>query len=183
MVIAAGNELLNIQHLLAEILKIGVGATVVDFGCGATAINSLTAARLIGEKGQVYAVDILKTVLSSVESHIQHEGLVNVKTIWADLEKLNSTKLPTESADFVLLVNILFQIKDRPTILTEARRLLKFGGKALIVEWQPRNEGVGPVVERRLAEETMRQELEQAGFTIETSFTAGPHHYGMVVIK
>lgn len=183
MVIAAGNELLNPTHLLTEILKVGAGSHLADFGCGATAINTLTAAKLVGDRGQVYAVDILKSVLSSVESHKQHEGLVNIKTVWADLERAGSTKLASESLDFVLLINLLFQAKDPLVVLAEARRLLKFGGQALIVDWQSRPEGIGPADGRRISESQMQELLTKAEFTITQTFIAGPHHYGFVVTK
>lgn len=183
MVIAAGNELLNPSHLLADVLQVGVGSHLADFGCGATAINTLTAAKLVGDRGQVYAIDILKSVLSSVESHKQHEGLVNIKTVWADLETPGSTKLPAESLDFVLLINLLFQAKDPLVVLAEARRLLKFGGKALVVDWQSRAEGVGPADTRRISEAQMQELIVKANLTVVQPFAAGPHHYGFVASK
>ena len=183
MVIAAGTQLLNPDYLLAEVLQVGAGARLADFGCCATAINTLTAAKLVGEKGQVFAVDILKNVLSSVASHAVHEGLVNIKTVWADLEIPGSTKLAEESVDFVLMVNILFQAKDPKVILAEARRVLKFGGLALIVEWRTRAEGLGPEPARRIDEEKMRALAAAAQLTIAKTAPVGQYHYGLVVTK
>ncbi len=137
----------------------------------------------MGERGQVYAIDILKNVLSSVSSHAQHEGLVNLKTIWADLETPGSTKLPVESLDFVLLVNILFQVKEPQTVLAEAWRLLRFGGQALVVDWQARDEGIGPASSRRLDEQLVRNLLIEAKFQVGETINAGPHHYALVAVK
>lgn len=183
MVIAAGDKLINSLELLKDFLQVGAGAHLADFGCGATAINSLTAARLVGERGQVYAIDILKTVLSSVESHVRHEGLINIKPVWANVEKIGGTKLPTEALDFVLLINILFQAQEPKVVLEEAKRILKKDGKILIVDWLSRDGGIGPDDSRRIGQDKMEGFIQQVGLQVVQSVPAGAHHYGYIVTK
>ncbi|KKT07436.1 MAG: Methyltransferase type 11 [Parcubacteria group bacterium GW2011_GWA2_43_17] len=84
--IAGGNQLLNPLTILRDHLKIAMDARVADLGCGSMGFFSLQAAALAGDKGQVYAVDILKEVLSSVEGRARQAGLYNIKTVWSNLE-------------------------------------------------------------------------------------------------
>ncbi|MCX6779720.1 MAG: hypothetical protein NT034_00885 [Candidatus Magasanikbacteria bacterium] len=53
--------------------KVGLssGMRVADMGCGRTGHFVLPAARVVGEKGLVYAVDILKDVLQSLGSWVK----------------------------------------------------------------------------------------------------------------
>ena len=64
---------------------------MADMGCGRTGHFVFPAARTVGNKGIVYAVDILKDVLQSLGSWIRSEGLENVQTIWSDIEKFKKT--------------------------------------------------------------------------------------------
>ena len=56
---------------------IGEGITVVDYGCG-TGRYSKEFARLVGEKGKVYAVDIHELAIEAVKREIEKMGLRNV---------------------------------------------------------------------------------------------------------
>src|SRR3989304_3425099 len=90
---AGGNELLDAEHLLGEVLAIPYGASVADLGCGSMAFFTLQAAKLAGDKGRVYACDIVKEVLSSVEGKARQEGLLNIKTVWTNLETVGAAKI------------------------------------------------------------------------------------------
>ena len=105
--IPGGNELINAKEFLT---KVGIEEemTVADLGCGARGYFSLQAARMVGSRGMVYAVDILPAALKGVEVNAKLLGINNIKTVWSDLEIYEATKIPAESLDFALLINILF---------------------------------------------------------------------------
>ena len=62
--VPGGNELINSEWLLKEKAGLSFGMKVGDFGCGGGGYFALQAARLVGDHGQVFAVDILKSVLN-----------------------------------------------------------------------------------------------------------------------
>ena len=64
----ANARLLNPQQLLEKQLELKFGHQVADLGCGGAGYFTLPAARLVGSRGKVYAVDILKTALEGVLS-------------------------------------------------------------------------------------------------------------------
>ncbi|MBU1131552.1 class I SAM-dependent methyltransferase [Patescibacteria group bacterium] len=178
-----GNELLDPQHLLQDVLELSYGSKAADLGCGSMAFFTLEAAKLVGNKGQIFACDILKDVLSSVESKARQEGLYNIKTVWTNLEIAGASKIPAESVDYAFLVNTLFQTQKHLEMLQEAYRLLKPAGKLLLIEWSPAGGPVGPVKSLRLAQSDVERMAAEVGFTKEKSFAAGQYHYGIIFVK
>jgi len=181
--VAGGNELLDPVYLLKDVLQMSYGAKAADLGCGSMGFFVLQSAKLVGDKGLVYAVDVLKDVLSSVEGRARQEGLYNVKTVWSNLEIVGATKIPESSLDYALLVNTLFQTTKHQEVLKEAYRLLKIGGRLLVVDWQTGAGPIGPRKEMRL-EPAMVKSLAQAiSFQLIQEFVAGKNHYGLIFQK
>lgn len=177
-----GSELLNPAYLLKEVLQIPSSAFVADLGCGSMGFFTLEAAKLVGDKGQVYACDILKEVLSSMESKARQAGLLNIKTVWTNLEIIGATKLDRE-VDYAILKNTLFQSKKQKEMLAEAYRLLKDGGQLLFIEWKASSGPIGPAQEMRVPQETAEQLALEVGFTKVKEFTASNSHYGVIFQK
>ncbi|MBI4994726.1 class I SAM-dependent methyltransferase [Candidatus Peregrinibacteria bacterium] len=180
--ISGGNELINPVKLLEQ-SGIKGGMTVADLGCGAAGHFVLPAAHLVGDSGLVYAVDILPSVLQSVESRAKVEGVGNIKIVWADLEKVGGMKIENGSVDLAILVNDLFQIKDKQTVIKEAARILKSGGGLVVGEWKTIGTPIGPPVNARLDSAQVKSMIQSAGFEFVHEFEAGPYHYGLVFKK
>jgi len=108
-----------------EIKKLDIkqGQVVLDFGCG---IGSYTipVAKLVGERGRVYALDKQPLALKKVEERAEKEGLHNIRTILSD----GDTGLPDESIDIILLYGVLPEIEDKDFVLRELHRVLKPSG-------------------------------------------------------
>lgn len=177
------SRLLNPDSLLKDELGLGSGHHFADLGCGGAGYFTLPAARLVGSQGRVYAVDILKAALEGVIGKAKLENISNIETIWSDLEKLGATKIPAASLDFACLINIIFQSRQNELILKETARLLKAGGKLLIVDWKVQPTPFGPPLNNRLAPEKLVDLATIAGFTVAKQFEAGPYHYGFVLSK
>jgi len=180
--VPGGNELIDAKKIL-ESADIAEGMRVADLGCGARGYFTLQAAKMVGTKGIVYAVDILKSALSAVESNARLHGLPNIRTVWSDLEKYGATKLPEQYIDLALLMNILFQVKDRETVLKEAIRLIKPSGKLLIADWKKTGAPFGPPVEERCSPEEVKRIVGGLGLKLLKEFEAGPYHYALLFAK
>lgn len=168
-----------------EIIKqidIASGSTVADFGCG-SGFFSLAFAEAVGEEGKVYSLDILPSALESVESKAKLQGLTNIIPQRANLEKEGGSKLPDDSNDWVIMKDMLFQNKMKEVILKEAYRVLKNGGKLLLVEWNDHKESIGPEKNIRVAEEDLKKMAEIQGFKLEKELKAGDFHYGAIFKK
>ncbi len=159
------------------------GAVVADLGCGGSAYFTLQAGRIVGEKGIVYAVDILKEILSNVKVRAQMAGLHNIRTLWSNVEKYGATKIHDNTTDFTLVVNILFQNKHPDAVLKEAVRVTKTGGIVLVVDWKEGRFPLGPSPDHKVPKDRVRDIAEAIGMREKKSFEAGQFHYGLVFEK
>lgn len=178
---AGGNELLDAEHILKDILELPYGASVADLGTGSMAFFTLQSAKIVGDKGVVYGLDILKEVLSSVAAKAKQENLINIKTVWTNLEMVGAAKIPL--VDYALLVNTVFQGRDRQAMFNEAYRLTKPEGKMLLVEWKPTVGAVGPAAGVRIRPEDAEAMALNAGFIKIKDFEASENHYGIIFRK
>lgn len=156
---------------------------IADLGCGSRGYFAIQAAKLIGEDGLVYAVDIVKSALQNVKNTANLFGITNLKIVWANLEIHGATKIPDESIDLAMLNNILFQNEKIDEIIKETFRILKKGGKLLITEWKKTKAPLGPPLENRLSVEEAKSYAEKAGLLFQKELEAGPYHYALIFIK
>ncbi len=153
---------------------------VADLGCGALGHFVFPAAQMVGSKGVVYAVDILRDVLDILGRHAAEKGMTQIQPLWSDIDVWNGTKIPAGSLDVTLLVNNLFLSQAPETLVAEIARLTKKGGKVLVVDWRTTATPIGPPVERRITKQDARALFETPAFTLKDSFEAGPSHYGLL---
>jgi ubiquinone/menaquinone biosynthesis C-methylase UbiE len=177
-----GNNLINV-NLILEKAKVRDKLKIADLGCGSSGHFVFTPAKLVGKKGVVYAVDILKPVLDSIERRAKLENFENIITVWTNLEVFNGAKIQSSSLDIALLVNTLFQSKKRVEILREAIRMLKREGRLVIVDWKNIALPFGPPPEERVNIDNLKIAAEKLGLQLEEEFQAGPYHYGLIFIK
>lgn len=180
---AGGNQLLDPRRILEKEVGLGYGDFVGDFGCGPKAYFVFQSAKIVGDRGLVYAVDILKDILSSVESHSKTNNLPNIKTVWSNLEIHGATKIAESSLDLGMFINVLFQSTDIANMLKEGVRLVKADGKVLVIDWKNSGAPLGPNPDKRVAPEKVKDILEAYGLKLIKEFEAGKYHYGLLFKK
>jgi ubiquinone/menaquinone biosynthesis C-methylase UbiE len=174
-------KFLDPQAVLDQ-LEISDGMRVADFGCGAGHF-SLVAAKKVGEKGVVFAIDILPEKLETVKSQAKNLGLTNIQLKHENLELENGSKLEPGSVDWVIIKDMLYQNKEKGMILTEAKKVLTAKGKILIVEWITEDTSIGPQRELRISKEEMVDLAQKNGLGVLKEVKVGDFHYGLVLIK
>lgn len=172
---------LHPEKILRDIGGIKPGMLIADFGCG-SGYFSLPLARFVGEEGHVTAVDVLSSALESLAVRARNSGLLNIKTVRANLETLGSTGLPDASQDVVIAANLLFQSARKDAIMKEASRILKLGGKLVVMDWDP-EALMGPPKNLRANPREVMSFAEANGLRLEKNFRAGFSHYGMIFSK
>ena len=126
------------------------GMTCVDLGCG-TGFFSVPMAEIAGKTGKVYGVDDSADLLDYLRSKNPPSNLTLIQ------KDVRRTGLDAEIADFCMLAFILHEVKDTE-VITEAYRLLKPGGRLMVVEWRADSESSkGPPKSIRLTEEKVRR--------------------------
>ena len=159
----------------AILAAIGLGPDMVfiDLGCG-EGYFSLPAARIVGEKGRVFALDINPESIGNLETAAEQESLGNVTAMAGEGE---STIFCEECADIVFFGIVLHDFADPAKVLRNARRMIKQTGKLINLDWKKEQTGLGPPVEIRFDEDTASRLISEAGFAVEVVTESGPCHY------
>ena len=140
---------LSLHHRFADIGKqlteagIEEGQIVLDFGCG-PGHYAIAAARMVGEKGRVYALDMHPLAARSVEKKANKEGLSNISTILSD----GDTGLPDQSIDVVLVYDMIHSVADKKSLLYELHRVIKPHGVLSILVRHMKVEGILELVQK-----------------------------------
>jgi len=171
--------MLNPEKILQE-LDLKENMMVAEFGCGTGHFALLLANKL--KQGTVYAIDVQSGPLSAIKSKAEAKGLYNLKTIQADLERVEGSTLGDELLDLVLIPNVLFQAEAPEKIIKEAKRVVKKGERILILDWGAKAD-FGPKKEQRISKETVKEMAEEMGLVFEKELDAAPFHWGIVFKK
>lgn len=105
--------------------RLNPGEVVLDLGCGA-GVDALLAARQVGPKGQVIAVDMTEAMLEKTRMGVQALGLENVDARFGYAEAL---PVDTESVDVLISNGVINLCPDKIAVMTEVWRVLKPGGR------------------------------------------------------
>lgn len=175
-------HLINIPGVLK---KVGLqeGERVGDFGVGSNATWTIASARVVGDTGIVYAVDILKQVLEAAQTKASLEGLHNIKTVWSDLEIPGATKIPEATLDMVYIINTLYKTSQPAKVIAEGARLLKSGGRLVVIDWKTAPQGFGPDEKHRVHPEDVERECLRLGLKPLQIFSPGDYHFGLLFQK
>ncbi len=111
------------------------GMTVVDYGCG-PGRYTVRLARLVGDQGRVYAVDVQPLALEYVRRKMQQQGLTNVVPVLASGYQAG---IPDHAADMVFVLDMIFGVSDPSALLAEVHRICRRDGVLIVDDGhQPR---------------------------------------------
>lgn len=178
-ILSSGRALLDASAVLRS-AGLGPDMQYADLGCGPLGHFVFPAAEIVGPNGRVYAVDILKSSLSAVESRMHIEALNNISLVWGDFERPGGVGIPPASLHLISVVNIISVLMRTREALDEIRRLLGPGGRVLLVDWKRERTAIGPPVEHRVSREEAEVAMTRAGFVLKHAFDAGPYHWAQV---
>jgi ubiquinone/menaquinone biosynthesis C-methylase UbiE len=106
------------------------GQVVADLGCG-SGYYTLALAQCVGPGGRVYAVDLDKTCIRTLEKKMDEEGYHNIEALASSASDLGFIK--DGSVDFVLANGLLCSMANhRKEAVNEIKRILKPEGRAFL---------------------------------------------------
>jgi ArsR family transcriptional regulator len=106
---------------------------VADFGCG----TGLLTVELSRWAKKVTAIDRSAAALEQARARAQREGARNVTFLEADLHAL---PVPDAQYDLVVISQSLHHVAEHEQVLAEAARILRPGGKLVVLELSPHDE-------------------------------------------
>ena len=115
---------------LVRLMKITQGSRVADVGCH-EGYMSFKLARVVGESGIVYAVDLQQAKLDKVRKRADDNKIAQIKIVKAEDDNPN---LPDNELDAVVILDTYHEMDAHAEILRHIRSSLKRGGRLLICE-------------------------------------------------
>ena len=163
------------QNPEAILAKIGVrpGDVFADIGCG-NGYFAIPAARIVGEKGTVYGIDISEEAIAELSKKAESEGLANLKLTMGDAATI---VLGEAYADIVYFGTNLHDFTDPLMVLKNARLMVKPDGKLANLDFKKIRMEFGPPYEIRFNEAKAKGLIEKAGFIIESIKDIPPYSY------
>lgn len=156
--------------------------TIADFGAGSGFVAR--AASVMVPHGEVFAIEINRDIVARLTREMTESRIKNVHLLWGDIEVPGGSQLKDSSADVVILSNVLFQLDDKRGCINEASRVLKPGGKLLIVDWAESFAGMGPAPHHVFNKTQAESLLGSLGYEkISDTIPSGEHHYGVLFKK
>jgi ubiquinone/menaquinone biosynthesis C-methylase UbiE len=174
-----------------EVADLHVGETVLDLGSGAGG-DVLISARRVGESGRAIGLDMTDEMLERARSSAAEADLSNVEFLKGYLEEI---PLPDESVDVVISNCVINLAADKRTVLAEAARVLRRGGRFAVsdVIADPDMDEATRLdmqqwtgcIAGALTEDEFRRMLSDAGFTeIDIRETHRVHeHAGSAIVR
>ena len=129
------NPLRRLVHNPAKMFGdyVGLGGRAADIGCG-MGYFTLGLARLVGDGGRVYALDLQQKMLNRVRSRAERSGLDRcVDTRLVGRADLGADDL-AGSLELVLNFWMLHEVPDQAGFLAQVKNLLKPDGVLFIAE-------------------------------------------------
>ncbi len=178
----AGHALLDAISVLRQ-AGVQPGMHVADFGVGRTGHLIFPAARIVGDQGRVYGVDILKDALRMLEGRRRQYLVHNLDLLQADIEEGN-VPIPESSLDRIFIVHTLGIAQKHDHVAREAFRLLKPNGRVIAIDWRPTTtHPVAPHEDFRVQPETIDICFMRQGCGPCLGFLPSPWHWGRIYRK
>jgi SAM-dependent methyltransferase len=145
-----------------SVLKIARGAAVADIGAGSGYITERLAAR-VGPAGKVFANDVQPQMLDLLARRLARKKIANVTLVQGTLD---DPKLPPESVDLALMVDVYHEFSQPQAMLRHLREALKPGGRMVLLEYRKEDPAIPIRPEHKMSVAEAKLEVEAEGFTL-----------------
>jgi len=129
-----GAQLAGVQAALLAGAALRPGERVLDLACG-TGLVTLAAARAVAPSGHALGTDLSGEMVALAAQRAQQQGVSNIGFTRMDAEQL---AVADDSVDVVLCSLGLMYVPEPQQVLSEARRVLRPGGRLMVSVWGER---------------------------------------------
>lgn len=151
------------------------GDSVCDLGCG-NGFHTLQIAKLIGDKGQVLAVDIQPEMLKLLRERTEQQGIENVIPI---LGSFHNPRLPKDSVDLILMVDVYHELSHPVQMLTAMKSSLKKDGLIVLIEFRAEDDSVPIKRLHKMSKDQINKEMQANGLELVKEFDRLPWQHMM----
>ncbi len=113
-------------------LDLKPGDVVADIGCG-TGYYASRMAKVVGDEGLVYGVEIQQEMLDLLDKMMERVGVTNVK---GHLGEEKDPKLEKDSCDLIIMVDVYHEFEFPYEMVRAMIPALKKGGRMVFIEYR-----------------------------------------------
>ena len=159
----SGRDIYDFRDKIVEICGLKEGTDVADIGAGTGLFTRMFAAK-VAPSGVVRAVDITDEFIEHIKGTCKAAGITNVV---ATVCAADDVGLPEASADVAFLCDTYHHLEFPQKTMASIRRALRPGGRLVVIDFErvPDKSPKWILDHVRAGKETVRQEIEAAGFT------------------
>jgi len=155
------------------------GSTVADVGAGVGYFTWRLAKR-VGANGVVYGEDIQQPMLDLLLKNMSTRHLTNVRPV---LGTIDDPKLPANSVDLVLLVDVYHEFSEPEKMLDRIRDSLKTGGRIVFLEYRAEDPDVPIRPEHKMTVSQVRAEVQPEGYRFDKTIEVLPQQHIIIFRK
>jgi ubiquinone/menaquinone biosynthesis C-methylase UbiE len=159
-----------------DALNLKPAMVVADIGAG-VGYMSLRMARRVSK---VYANDLQPEMLDQLRKNAAKAGVSNVVTVLGDF---NDPKLPANTMDLVLLVDVYHEFSQPQQMLRKIRETLKPDGRLVLLEYRAEDPNVPIIAEHKMTVAQVKAELEAEGFLLQPVIETLPRQHILILTK
>ncbi|RMF44620.1 MAG: class I SAM-dependent methyltransferase [Planctomycetota bacterium] len=156
-------------------LNLKPGMVVCDLGCG-NGFYTLKMAELVAPGGKVLAVDIQPEMLHLLQLRCQEAGIDNVEPIQSTV---TDPKLPPNSVDLVLLVDVYHEFSHPVQMLRGIRESLRPDGVVALLEYRAEDPTVPIRPLHKMSKRQILKEYHANGFRLVRQYDGLPWQHLM----
>jgi ubiquinone/menaquinone biosynthesis C-methylase UbiE len=157
-------------------LDIKKGSFVADVGAG-VGYHVWRLAEIVGPTGKVIGQDIQEGMIRLMKKNIEDRKLKNVEII---LGTPTDPKLPANSLDLVLMVDVYHEFSEPVTMMRHIQRALKPDGRVVLVEFRKEDPAVPIQPLHKMSVQDVRAELEPLGFRFQRAIEFLPWQHILI---
>jgi ubiquinone/menaquinone biosynthesis C-methylase UbiE len=162
-----------------DALNLKAGMVVADIGAG-VGYMSLRMAKRVGPLGRVYANDLQPEMLAKLRDNAAKGKINNVVTVLGDVA---DPKLPPNTMDLVLLVDVYHEFSQPQQMLRKIRETLKPDGRLVLLEYRAEDPNVPINPEHKMTVAQVKAELEAEGFVLQPVIEILPRQHILILTK
>lgn len=155
------------------------GNAFLDIACF-DGLFTRAATRIVGREGKIYAIDPSPTAIQKVRSFADEKRIDNLVLEEGLAEKV---MLGEEIADVAFFGAVVPSLYNPVKAFSNAYRMLKAGGRLVVLEWKPGNLDAGPTHHEKLGRDKVKAYIEAAKFTVEATEDEGDYLYSIIATK
>lgn len=161
------------SKLVMDALAIKGQEHFLDLGCGAGEY-ALEISSHLSEDGLIYAVDSSPYIVEGLINEVQQREISNIKPLVSDMTK--NIALKDHSVDVCLISTVLHALDldtSKNIVFGEIKRILRPGGRLVVIECNSERKGYGPPVHMRINPQALDEMVLPYGFIKVSSIDLG----------